>query len=143
MSQAPPESLRSGWMTPLPRSLVAIASGYALFTAAAASFSAISGHDPRTPADSSFPILSTGAGVLFALAAGYLAAWAARRRPFLHAAILAALLAIEAFASIVARPAGSAISSQLATILLMAPSAALGGWIRAVRGPASRAVADS
>jgi len=128
-------------MRPLLRSILAIASGHVLLTAAAALLHAISGRDPRRPADASFLILSTGAGVLFALVGGYLAAWLAGRRPFLHAAILAAALAIEAFASIVAWPAGSTIKSPLATILVIAPSAALGGWIRAVRGPESHAAA--
>ena len=73
---------------------------------------------------------SAAYGAAFAAAGGYLAARLAPRRPLAHAAILAALLAAGALAAIAAERSAGSIWSQLLVLLLMAPAALGGGYLR-------------
>ena len=69
-------------------------------------------------------------GVAFALLGGYVAAWLAQRRPVAHGAGVAAVLAIGAAVSLFSTLGKGAIWSQVAALVLMAPCAVLGGWLR-------------
>jgi len=69
-------------------------------------------------------------GLAFALLGGYVAAWLAQRRPVAHSAGVAALVAIGALVSLVSTLGNGAVWSQVAALMLMAPCAVLGGWLR-------------
>ena len=72
-------------------------------------------------------------GVLFAFIGGYLAATLAGRKPAAHGFAVAVILALGAAASLASTIGHGAIWSQVAALVLMAPSAALGGLVRARR----------
>ena len=108
------------------RSIGAVAAGYIVFGASAFLLFQLSGTDPHQPAPIGFKIASVIWGCVFALVAGWLTARVAGPRPVMHAAILAGVIALGALVSIVARP-GDAMWPQIAALVLMAPSAWLGG----------------
>ena len=110
------------------RSVAAVLAGHVLFSAAAFAIFRISGADPLAPPSPFFLLWSTAAGTLFAASAGWLAAALAPRRPAAHAAVLAALLAVEALLSAVLHPPGSSTWSALAAAFVMAPACLAAGW---------------
>ena len=69
-------------------------------------------------------------GVVFAFLGGYLAARIAVRRPLAHGIAVASVLALGAVVSLVGTLDHGAIWSQMAALVLMAPSAGIGGWVR-------------
>ncbi|PYP78083.1 MAG: hypothetical protein DMD35_12275 [Gemmatimonadetes bacterium] len=113
------------------RSVVAVLVGYVAFAASAYAVFRLSGHAAHAPASVSFMLLTIACGVIFAALGGYVAGWLAGRRPLAHAVAMAALLLAGAAASLVSTLGHGAIWSQVAAIMLMAPSAVLGGWLRA------------
>ena len=112
------------------RSIGAVVVGYAIFALSAVAFFLI----VRQPAhrDAPFGIMlgSIVVGVIAALLGGYVAAWIAGRRFAAHGIAVAGVLALGAALSLASTLGHGAIWSQLAALLLMAPSAALGGWMR-------------
>jgi putative membrane protein (TIGR04086 family) len=66
-----------------------------------------------------------------ALLGGYVAAWLAKRRPLAHGFAVAAVLALGAAISLLSTLGKGAIWSQVAALVIMAPCAAIGGWLRA------------
>jgi hypothetical protein len=74
---------------------------------------------------------SIAVGVIAAFLGGHVAAWLAGRRPLAHGIAVALVLALGATVSLVSTLGHSAIWTQLSALLLMAPSAVLGGWVRA------------
>jgi peptidoglycan/LPS O-acetylase OafA/YrhL len=110
------------------RSIGAVAAGYLIFGASAALLFQLSGQEPHADAPAAFKIASIAWGAVFALVAGWLTARIAGRRPMIHTAIVAALIALGAVISLLARPT-DALWSQVAAIAIMAPCALLGGVI--------------
>jgi MFS-type transporter involved in bile tolerance (Atg22 family) len=110
------------------RSIGAVAAGYIIFGASAALLFQLSGQEPHADAPLAFKVASIVWGAAFALVAGWLTARVAGRRPLLHTAIVAALIAAGAGVSLMARPV-DAIWSQLAALVVMAPCAFVGGVI--------------
>src|SRR5215210_966699 len=88
------------------RSVGAVAAGYVVFGASAALLFQLSGQAPHRAAPVGFKVASIAWGAVFALIAGWLTARIATRRPATHAAVLAALIAIGAIASLIADPSG-------------------------------------
>src|SRR5215213_5676666 len=88
------------------RSIGAVAAGYIVFGGSAALLFQVSGQAPHQAAPVWFKVASITWGAVFALIAGWLTARIAVRRPTTHAAILAALIAVGAIASLVADPSG-------------------------------------
>jgi hypothetical protein len=78
-------------------------------------------------------LLTVLSGVVFAALGGYLAGWLAGRRPLAHAVAMAMLLSAGAIASLVSTLGHGAVWTQVTALALMAPSAVLGGWLRARR----------
>jgi O-antigen/teichoic acid export membrane protein len=114
------------------RSLGAALLGYLLFAAPSYAIFRVSGQDPHAKAPIAFMAVAVITGMLFACIGGYVAALIAGRRPIAHASATALLLAGGATASLVSTAAqGGAIWSQVAALLLMAPSTVGGGWLRA------------
>jgi len=121
------------------RSIVAIIVGYFVFAVSAVLLFRLSGVDPHAAVPTWFLLATVLYGCAFSALGGYLAAWIAGRRAFLHAAVLTIVIAAGALASLIARPGKGAIWSQLTALLLMAPSALLGGYFseqRSLRGSA-------
>ncbi|HYU80466.1 MAG TPA: hypothetical protein VEK56_15860 [Vicinamibacterales bacterium] len=106
--------------------------GYALFVFAAVLIFSLSGRDPHAPAEPAFMVGSIGAGVIAALAGGYLGAAVAKGSERGAGLVIAIIIAIIASISLLAQP-GDARWSQLAALLLMSPTAFLGSVIRSRR----------
>jgi hypothetical protein len=118
-------------MIALIRSIVAVLIGYIVFAASAYAVFRLSGQAPHAAASVPFMLGTIASGVLFALVGGYIAGWIAGRRPLAHGVAMAALLALGAAASLASTLGHGAVWTQVAALTLMAPSAVLGGWMRA------------
>ncbi len=86
----------------------------------------LSGQKAHEPASLRFMVLSTIAGIAFALAAGFVAARVSQRP--MAAWIVAALLGAGAISSMLSTPANGRWS-QWAVLLFMVPSAVIGSRI--------------
>lgn len=112
------------------RSLIAVIAGYLVFAASAVALFKISGRDPHAPAGLVFMGLTVLYGMFFAAIGGYIAAWLAGRWEFEHSLAVAGLIAAGGAASLLARPGQGALWTQLAAVLVMAPMAMAGGYLR-------------
>lgn len=117
------------------RHVVAVLVGYLVFAGLAAALFALSHRDPHVAQDWTFVVFSLAYGVVSAVLAGYLTASIGRVNPLSHTRTLALAIAAVAIVSMLARPAGGAVWTQLAAVFLFAPSALAGGWLRAFRRP--------
>lgn len=109
------------------RSIAGVFTGYAVFALSAVVLFHATGRDSHSQQDATFTAIAIVYGMAFAAVGGLISALIAGRRPVLHAAIVCAILALGATASLLSRPGAGAIWSQLAAIVLMAPSALVGG----------------
>ena len=114
------------------RSVGAVFAGYVVFAFSALLVFQLSGRDPHASAPLAFQIGAIVWGAVFAMVGGWLAAHISVRRPALHGAIVAVVIAVFALVSMVADSRG-ARWSQLAAIVVMAPCAWLGGALAARR----------
>ena len=112
------------------RSVLAVAVGYFIFALSAFAFFQISGQPPHQAAPMPVMLASIVVGMIFALLGGYVAAWIARRGPLAHGVAVAVVLALGATISLVSTFGKGAVWSQVTALVLMAPCAALGGWLR-------------
>jgi hypothetical protein len=112
------------------RSIVAVIIGYIIFAASAFAVFFFSGQAAHAVASVPFMAVSIASGVVFALAGGYVAGWIAGRRPLAHGVAVALVLAAGATVSLASTLGHGAVWSQIAALAVMAPSAALGGWLR-------------
>ena len=113
------------------RSLGAAIVGYLIFAVSAFTFFQLSGQPPHQAAYLPFMLASIIVGAVAAVAGGYTAAFLAGYRPLLHGALVATILATGALASLISTLGHGAIWSQVAALAVMAPSALLGGYLRA------------
>jgi hypothetical protein len=111
------------------RSLVAILLGYAVFAVAVGALFTISGYDPHSPARASFILLATAYGACFGVAAGFVAAWVARKAYFMHAFAVGCIIAIGAAISLIVRPGEGAFWTQFLAMPLFAPLTLLGSHL--------------
>ena len=112
------------------RSILAVVVGYFVFALSAFAFFKISGQPPHQAAPMPIMIGSIALGMVSALFGGYVAAWLGRRRPLAHGGAVAAFLALGATVSLLGTLGKGAIWSQVAALVLMAPCAVMGGWLR-------------
>jgi hypothetical protein len=112
------------------RSVIAVIAGYLVFAVSALLLFRLSGRDPHAPAEIGFVIVTVVYGMLFATLAGFLAALLGKRFEMEHALAVASLIAALGAASLLASVKSGAIWSQLAAILIIAPCAMLGGYLR-------------
>ena len=112
------------------RSVIAVIAGYLVFAVSALLLFRLSGRDPHAPAEIGFVIVTIVYGMLFATLAGFLAALLGKRFEMEHALAVASLIAALGAASLLASVKSGAIWSQLAAILIIAPCAMLGGYLR-------------
>ena len=112
------------------RSVFAVVVGYLIFALSAFAFFRVSGQPPHQSVPIPFMAGSIAFGMAFALLAGFVAAYLARRRPLAHGVAVGVVLALGAAISLLNTMGKGAIWSQVAALALMAPCAALGGWLR-------------
>jgi len=122
------------------RTVAAVIGGYLMFVFSAVALFQLSGRNPHAPQPLWFVIASTIYGMVFAALGGLVAARVAPARSLLHVGTVAAVLALGASVSLVTSPSADATWSQWTALLLMAPSAYLGGRLatRSERGPITR-----
>ncbi len=127
------------------RSILGVMAGYLVFAISGFALFHITGQPPHGEASIRFLIGATVYGMAFALLGGYLSATIAGRRPVAHGAAMAVVLALGATVSLAATVGKGAVWSQVAALVLMAPAAVAGGWLRQiVASPAhSRAAAGT
>ena len=113
------------------RSIGAVIAGYLLFAIPAFVFFQITGQAPHKDAPPGVMLASAAVGVVAAGLGGYAAAAMAGRSPLGHGIAVALVIAAGGMVSLVSTLGHGAIWSQLAALLLMAPSAAIGGAVRA------------
>jgi len=114
------------------RSVGAVAAGYLIFAMSAVLLFQMSGRAPHQAQPITFEIASVVWGCVFALVAGWLTARIAARKPVLHAAVLAGVIAVGALASLVGDVSG-AKWSQISALVIMAPCAWIGGLVSRAR----------
>jgi len=115
------------------RSLVAVLVGYFIFAGSAFAFFRFSGQPPHQPAPLPVMLASIAVGTVFAFLGGYVAARIAPRRPLAHGVAVAGVMALGAAVSLISTLGHGAIWSQVAALVLMAPSAVVGGWVRSLK----------
>jgi ABC-type transport system involved in multi-copper enzyme maturation permease subunit len=115
------------------RSFLSIVAGYLVFSITAVLLFRISGVNPHQSPTMEFIIGSIVYGVFFAGLGGYVSAAIARRKELTHALVVAGIIAVIAIVSIILAPKEGVLWSELATLLLMAPAAGLGGYLRSRR----------
>lgn len=114
----------------MPRSILAVLTGYLIFGVSAGLLFGLSGQDPHAIPGPGFLTFSILYGIAFALLGGYLAALVARREETLHAGIVAAIIGVIAAVSITAEWKSGSTWSELSVLVLMVPAAVLGGYFR-------------
>ena len=107
--------------------------GYALFAFAAVLIFQMLGRDPHAVADPAVMVGMIGAGVIAALAAGYLGAAVAKGRERTAGLVIALIIGGAAVVSLVTQPGVDPRWSQVGALVLMSPAAFLGSLIRARR----------
>lgn len=121
------------------RSIFAVLAGYLLFAASSVGLFLIMARDPHAPTTTGFMVFSMIYGAFFAAVGGFVAALIAGRLEFEHSLAVSGMIAVVGAASLLARPAGESMWTQLAALLIMAPSAMLGGYLRAKQIAARKA----
>jgi hypothetical protein len=115
---------------PLLRSVIAVVVGYLVFAASAVALFQVSGHDPHSSDSIGFMVLGIFWGFFFATLAGFVAARIGGRYEIEHSLAVASLIAAAGAASLLMRDSLGVIWTQLAALLVMAPSAMAGGYLR-------------
>ncbi len=112
------------------RSVVAVIAGYFIFAVSAFLLFRLTGRDPHAPAAIWFQFITVVYGILFAALGGFIAAVLGKHFEIEHALAVTSLIAAFGAASLLATVKTGAIWTQLAAILIIAPSAMLGGYLR-------------
>ena len=108
-----------------------------VFLLPALAFFQFTGQDPGAGATPTFMMGAFAWGIVCSVAGGWTAARIARRHETLHGALVAGLIAILALISMYAGRNG-AWWTQIAAIVVFAPFAILGGFVRSlVTGPSA------
>jgi len=120
------------------RSVGGVLLGYAIFAVSAVALFALTGRDPHAPASLAFMAMTVVIGDTCAMIGGYIAGWLAGRRPLAHGVAVAVVIAVGAAVSLFATLGHGSVWTQIAALLFMAPSAVVGGWVRANAASAPR-----
>lgn len=112
------------------RSIISIISGYVTFSIAVLILWLAFGYGPEDIPPTNFLIFSIICEALFAAGSGYIIALIAQRQELLHAGILAGIFVIVGLGSLIFRTHQYPYWVTLSIILINAPSALLGGYIR-------------
>jgi hypothetical protein len=112
------------------RSVIAVVTGYLIFAISSGLLFQLSGRDPHVMPDIGFFISSILWGVAFAMLGGFVASRIAAGRKSLHALGVAAMIAVTAVAAMLVEWNAGSVWSQAGVLLLMAPAAASGGYLK-------------
>ncbi len=112
------------------RSVAAVVVGYLMFGVSSGLLFRVSGHDPHLLPSTGFLVFSIAYGMAFATAGGFVAASIATRERTLHALAVAGMIAVTSIAALIVEWGTGSAWSQLSTLVLMAPAAAVGGHLR-------------
>lgn len=119
------------------RSALAVLGGYAVFALSTALFFAWTSHDPQASVQIPFMVGAIGWGGFFGVISGYVAGRIAGRRETVHGTAVCFLIILVALVSMLTHPE-AAKWSALCTMILYAPCAVLGGFIRSLfSGPSA------
>ena len=111
------------------RLIGAVVAGYIIFAALSVSLFMIAGRDAHAIAPGWFIVGATVYGMVAAIVAGFAATRIASRADLRAAMALAVVIALGAGVSMIGTPAVGSRWSQWAALLLMAPTAVLGGML--------------
>jgi O-antigen/teichoic acid export membrane protein len=112
------------------RSILSIISGYLAFSIAVLILWLAFGYGPKEIPPTNFLIFSIFCEAFFSVGCGYLAALIAQRRELLHAGILAAVFVIVGLGTLLFKTHHYPYWVPLSVIIINAPCAFLGGYIR-------------
>jgi hypothetical protein len=120
------------------RTAAGVIVGYLFFALATLTLFAVAGQEPHESASLGFAFVATVYGMVMAFIGGLIAAAMARHQR--ASALVSALIAIAAVASLFSVPKGGSRMSMIAALVLMAPLALVGGWFyrRLTRSAMSR-----
>src|SRR5260221_9702024 len=114
------------------RSVAAVLMGYLLFAFSAVALFVLTGHDPHAPAGTGFMAITILYGIFFSILGGFVAAAVAGAGKYEieHAFAVATLIAAIGAASYIAEAPGESKWTQLSAVLIIAPAALIGGYLR-------------
>ncbi len=112
------------------RITLAVVGGYLIFAVSAVLLFRLTKIDPHSPAAAGFEVFAVAYGLAFALLSGFVAGKIARRGDLMSGIALALVIAVGATISMIARPGAGAIWTQTSALLLFAPAALAGDWMR-------------
>ncbi|HZS49013.1 MAG TPA: hypothetical protein VFC63_28340 [Blastocatellia bacterium] len=112
------------------RTIVGVIIGYLIFSLSAVALFKIAGVDPHSKASTGFMVFTIAYGIVFAFLGGYVATAIAKSRSLVVAIIVTVLIATGALVSLLAQPGPGAIWTQVSALILMAPAATVGGWLK-------------
>ncbi|HEY4303727.1 MAG TPA: hypothetical protein VGM82_04635 [Gemmatimonadaceae bacterium] len=110
------------------RIIIGVVVGYVIFAVSAALLFQLSGHSPHGVVSNQFMLLSIVYGMLFAALGGWVAEKIGRT-PWKAAIAVMAVIAVGAIVSLLTSPSSDARWSQWSAVIVMAPSALIGGWL--------------
>jgi hypothetical protein len=119
------------------RSVLAVLAGYLTFAVTGGLLFAVTGVDPHASPTALFAVGTIVYGMVFAALGGWAAAAVSRDASDRHACFVAAIIAGLAIVSLAVQYPHGSVWSQLAAILLMAPSAVIGSVLRRQIGRSS------
>jgi MFS superfamily sulfate permease-like transporter len=119
------------------RAIAGIIVGDVIFAGSAVLLFRFAGVDPHSMASPAFIGFSILYGIIFAGLGGFIAGIIGRRPDVICGILLAVVIAVGAITSLVTSPGGGAIFTQSAALILMAPAALVGDWIRKSRKAAA------
>jgi len=111
------------------RTVAAVIVGYLIFAVSAALLFSVTGQNPHAAASIQFMMMTTIYGMVVAVIGGYVAEWLARAPAWRASLALGGVIALGASVSLITSPRQDARWSQIAAVVLMAPSALIGGWL--------------
>ncbi len=112
------------------RRVAGVLVGYAVFAASAVVLFRVAGRNPHAQQDLVFMVASIAYGMFFAAVGGYVSAVVGGGKPRTQAIWVGVIIALGATVSLLAGPRAAAAWSRVAALVLMAPSAPVGGMIR-------------
>ncbi len=113
------------------KSVIAVVAGSLVFLVPAVAFFKWTGQDPREGATPTFMMGALAWGIVCAVAGGWTAARMAQARETLHGALVGGVIAAMALISMYLSRNGS-WWTQLAALIVLAPFAILGGFVRSL-----------
>jgi hypothetical protein len=115
------------------RTVLAVVTGYVIFAGSAVLLFQGTRVDPHAPAPLGFMIMSVAYGIAFGFLSGFVAGRIGGRAGLQCGIWVAAIIALGAAISLIARPGTGALWTQISAIALFAPAALLGDYIRKQR----------